>query len=143
MIRPRPLACLDGNIGAKEVPEIAFTELLQSLKKAKVNSRRKKNPVGKAVGSAHRHATTSTNMPQDTKSIQKLFPNKTSFENWFECAGQHDTWAEGTALQALSEKPGRPVVVWEKETDGPNVVYARLVVAPRFSHGFARGAKRR
>ena len=79
----------------------------------------------------HKHAT----------RYQKLFQNKASFENWVKCAGQHNTWAEGTALQAFSEKFGRPVVIWEKKTDGASVVYTRFVIAPRFSQGFACGAK--
>lgn len=82
-------------------------------------------------------AQTCSHIRKHASRFQVLFPDKKTFEAWVTSAGQHNTWAEGKAMQALSEKLGRPIVVWEKKTEDETTTYTRLVIAPRFSKGFA------
>eukprot|EP00438_Fugacium_kawagutii_P032616 Skav233161 [mRNA] locus=scaffold1669:495717:501543:+ [translate_table: standard] len=73
--------------------------------------------------------------------FQELFQNFEEYKAWQTKCGNASTWAEGKAIQACSEKIGRPVVVWEKKQDSDGVItYNRFVLAPRFSRGFACSA---
>eukprot|EP00438_Fugacium_kawagutii_P007590 Skav233825 [mRNA] locus=scaffold100:46668:49273:+ [translate_table: standard] len=73
--------------------------------------------------------------------FQELFQNFEEYKAWQTKCGNASAWAEGKAIQACSEKIGRPVVVWEKKQDSDGVItYNRFVLAPRFSRGFACSA---
>ena len=86
-------------------------------------------------------AQTCQHLKKHEVRFGQLFQNKSEWETWLASVARPNTWAEGRALQALSEKIGKPLIIWEKKTEDSTVVFTRFVVAPKFSKGFACGAK--
>ena len=86
-------------------------------------------------------AQTCQHLKKHEVRFGQLFQNKSEWATWLASVARPNTWAEGKALQALSEKIGKPLIIWEKKTEDATVVFTRFVVAPKFSKGFACGAK--
>lgn len=71
----------------------------------------------------------------------EFFPKQASFESWLKSMAKAGKWADGKAIQTVSEKIGQPIVIWEEKrvgvgTDSEATVWTRFVVAGRFSGGF-------
>ena len=86
-------------------------------------------------------AQTCQHLKKHEVRFGQLFQNKSEWATWLASVARPNTWAEGKAIQALSEKIGKPLIIWEKKTEDATVVFTRFVVAPKFSKGFACGAK--
>ena len=81
-------------------------------------------------------AQTCQHLKKHEVRFGQLFQNKSEWATWLASVARPNTWAEGKALQALSEKIGKPLIIWEKKTEVSTVVFTRFVVAPKFSKGF-------
>ena len=78
-----------------------------------------------------------TDAVQHAKKRQQKFTSlcddKDSYNRWITAAADAQTWVDGRLLQAVTEKTGRPVVVWAWKDN----CWTRMVLASRFSGGYA------
>ena len=70
--------------------------------------------------------------------FRELFDSSQAYEAFLTKSAQPTTWIEGTMMQAVCERTGRPVIVWALRDQ----VWTRLVVAGKFdTNGFACAGK--
>ena len=69
----------------------------------------------------------------------EFFPSTRGFAEWADATLQNNTWIEGAALQACSERNGLAIVIWSWRPKDNS--WTRFTIAPRFSDGQACWAK--
>ena len=108
---------------------LAFLNLKPSLK-------RLTQPLLKKLGDGFVHKRSATCRNQITSIVFRgLFDNdKDAFKSYLQTAALHSTWSEGILIQAISEKLGRPVIIWKFTSDD---TWLRYVISGRFSRGYA------